>query len=1344
MKSVSDMSTLLAAERKQKIIELYLQEKFKAQYDPTWLNNPGNYAHLSTAIDYFHAQNLDNLNLYAMGSDNATTRGDYADQTKVLWVLFDQLVTRTADVPPRTTAFNEKEAHLASLALNQQVGSRSLRDLHGQNANLGIAEKLLNAELGQNEWLGEVDLERMLLKLGVKDRTHITRLNAEDIGMILHFERVKHGASLAPYSIPILINCGSSGSLRSQGSHWTYAMVNVNPATSSVTINYRDSMQPRGTEQAILTAAINYTDGAYSAFPDYANKTANVALNNVQTDGWSCGYRALHGLMTDPSFVAGQGPNWQTFINTANDSNSLRDVTYESLLSDLEISEDYFVAMKLDKEMVTSGKSETYGLDAKFTQHYLEQLSTGNKTKSVITTNHFEKEYNAINEELSKTKIKTQRTDSTARMRAAREKINKDTSLSPDAKIIALVDVFATEYATILKSSGGKNSELGKFIKNFSEKHFGVQLEGNQRYLLKTDGLIMRVLNDQAGVKASLLPPVKKPVVGPTQTSKSAPVVGTKKVVTTKVTPSVDAIGGEGATVGKTKLRTDPALSRLGTMFGTNQFCYGEKPGGVEPGFRAIDLDGVFFEELNRILSPEHIAQNTTLTIKERASLLELGQALQSGDLSKKQIVFSTFINSQVKGPHADGEINPAIKWLCDEVKGRVSKSEKLSAWMYKLDYADDQKERLKANKEAIREFVGTRLAGIFSAQNQKQEITWVNGKEGAHALLACGWKNGLQELRQFLHAGSEPDYNGVLVEDKNALVKHSKRIPGLGKNLIFGIAVGDRDGMGKDAQNKGFAGGGFYGFDYGKPYENAGVASSLKDDFSFADSYANYPAIFRGTSPVGLARHFMYRNYSVFYDTTLSERMEGFHLLKKMITGENPSEEVIKSYPGLRQELHRIQEMTPSPVDLLKQISVIRNGLTEGSPIQATLDNYIMQISTGKLTPFEFYFAKIKIDMIGELVQNGASPKEIEQYMTFIDEMSATAAKSNQSILNVFAQRALLTKPEIDLIDKLEKCYSPTSVMSHDGTVFLNTMRFDPPKERVPFQLKREENGNYTLSTTNTTLARQLKDDFNLTFTSSAKVLSCTVTPTQMQKLMGDTDKKYAATRAEKLVQPRYQFETQPLLTELLNAQNGADSPKATLEFTWGGDKSMSVRVLAKTEEQVEMAEKIFGMTVNLNEARIMIIPPGKHEEFQKIVADAYELEFASVSEDTLDSEVDLSVPMVELMPIRAGKWASIHQHSAEIVTPPLKPGDALIKRFEQLVRVEDTLGLIKDAIAEMEDVDIQKLMNYNDKTLASPVNIKAILEEKLADIVVIPTEELVVVAPGTEPGSGHQPTIF
>lgn len=1354
MQTLSEISKTLERDKKHLIIERYLREKYKERFNPLWLNAMDNYTNLGAAIDFFYQLNHDKLNLSAIGSDNHLTQEDYAEQFKSLVSLLDKVVIFTGDNPPVATKFNEKDATLLGLELNQNMDGRSLRDLHAQSSNLGIAEKLLNEELGQTEWLGEVDLERMLIKLGVKDRTHITRLNAEDIGMILHFERVKNANAVAPYHIPLLLNCGSSGSIRSQGAHWTYAMVTVDPTTNSITINYHDSMPLRGGERAVLEAAIDYVDGAYSAFPGYT-KVVTPVSDGLQEDNWSCGYRALKGLISDPNFPThggvAAGNDWIRLANTNMESYALRDSFYQTLLSDLAIDEDYFMAMDLDSDMLKKS-SGGYEVDGEFTKRYLELVTQTKKKNELITTNHFEKELNEIVKQASTgiAEVVTDRVDSVQRLIKGVQSVTKNDSLSSDAKIIAILDVLSKEYATILRTRGGSGSKLGKFIKSFCEAHFGVELDKDEKYRLKSNGLMMRILTDQTAItkkveEESLLPPltVKKVTPEPNKVSQSAPIVQRTTSIKPQVSPSVDTIRTEGIDLGQKKLRTNKQLSRLGTMFGDQQFCYAEKPGGVEPGFRAIDLDEHFFTELNKILSDEQLSSlDTKLSPGDKKEYGKLRDLLNSKDLQGKQRIFATFINTNVRAPHEPGDLSPKVAWLAKEVKGAVDGNKKLNAWMYKLDYAEGGKNRLDANKEALREYVGTYLARVFSEQNQKQEVAWVKGKKGFHAVLACGWKQGLQPLKGFLYGGSEPDYNGILVEDVNAPVKYSKHIRGAGKNLILGIGIGDRDGMGKEAQNKGLADGEFYGFDYGKTYEGEGVCQSIKDDFTFEDSYASYPAIFRGSSLIGVARHYMYRNFSVFYDTDLSERMFGLHLMRKMITGENPSEDIIKSYPGLRHELNRIQEVTPSPKELLNQLSNIRSNCKDGSPEQRLIDTYMMQISTGKLSHFERYFAQIKIGIINDAVQNNMPYSDIEEYMAFIDGMAVTAAKNNQAILNTFEQRALLTKQEIDLIDRMEKIYSPTTAMSHEGTVFLNTLRIEPSSARIPFQLKRELDGTYTLSTTDPTI--NLKKEFGIKCIQNEKGSSCNLTPQELVILMQRAETKYNEKREALLMKPTYYYETLPRVESLINKDNSSNTLNVDLRYAWLSDGRLSLRVVPKTEEQAQIIQELFELDElpKVNVVNIIEVPSEEIKEFKNMVHETYanmlrlQLKGKTTGEQNVKSSS--SEVGVELMPI--SKWGKFHKESQETISSttvlPLVKQEAqkLIKRYEGLVSGK-TLADVTDAIAEISDIKIiQKLLTYNDKTLSSVENINAIIEEKVDNIKIV-EDELVISSSTSNP---------
>jgi hypothetical protein len=945
-------------------------------------------------------------------------------------------------------------------------------------------------------------------------------------------------------------------------------MVTVNPGAvvPSVTINYQDSMPLHLDDQEILTKAIDYVDGHYSAFPGYGEKTVNVTSTKLQTDGWSCGYRALHGLLTNEEFPANDdpGPSWQRFVETEAESDDLRDAVYDELLSDLAIERDYFVAMQLDSEMIRPSEGEAYELNGQFKKHYLDLLA--DSEQSPVTTAHFRDEYRKIFSQLFGDETILANFPG---LKQELIRVTNDIGLSADAKIIAFVDAFAQEYAQVVKTSGA-TSKTALFLKSFCDEKFGVELGKASLYHFKQDGLMMHILNKQFDVpekveEERLLPPVSaKLATTATGVSKSEPVVGHKDPVAPKVAVSVDSIGvgTRAIEVQQPTLKKNEKFSRVGSMFGATQFCYAEKPGGVEPGFRAIDLDKLFFAELATILKDENLPKDKRF---KPARLMALREALQSTDnLHTQQFLFSSFINAITPGSHRIDVIEPGIQWVSTQVEGAVDKNRKLSAWMYKLDYAEGEKDRAKANKEALREFVGTRLARIFSAQNQKQEVVCVNnGKKGTHFVLACGWKPGLDKLKKYLHGGDAPDYNGVLVEDRKAKVKYSKKIPGLGKNLIFGVAIGDRDGMGKEAQNKGVADGQFYGFDYGKPYESAGVCPTLRDDFSFEDSYAKYPAFLRGTSKIGVARHFMYRNYSVFYDTDLSERMEGVHLLRKMITGENPSEEVIKSYPGLRQGLHHIQESTPSPQELLKQLTEIRATCSDRQ-LQTLIDTQIMQIGAGHLSHFDLYFVEMKIELMDMAIKNGIPYVELADYVKFIDEMAVTALSNNQHILNLFEQRMLLTSQEINLIDKLEKYCSPTSVMSTDGTVFLNTMRFAPQSARIPFQLKMEENGTYTLSTSDAKTAVRLKSEFDLDCKGG---LTCNLNQEELTQLMAKVELKYNQKREALLIKPTCELISLPQMHAWINQKNDPLEPKAEVRYLWTAEKDLSLQIVLKTE---------------------------------------------------------------------------------------------------------------------------------------------------------------------------------
>ena len=140
---------------------------------------------------------------------------------------------------------------------------------------------------------------------------------------------------------------------------------------------------------------------------------------------------------------------------------------------------------------------------------------------------------------------------------------------------------------------------------------------------------------------------------------------------------------------------------------------------------------------------------------------------------------------------------------------------------------------------------IGTKLANVFSQSNQQQDIRIAQEREDdkkPYFLLRCAWIQGLQTFTSMLEHSSDHKH-GTLARDTDSPTKESAKIKGLAENLIFCLAISDRDSVGKEGQNKGHVDNTYIGFDYGKSYgKEDGIASlakgfnELHDDFSFKE----------------------------------------------------------------------------------------------------------------------------------------------------------------------------------------------------------------------------------------------------------------------------------------------------------------------------------------------------------------------------------------------------------------------------------------------------------------------------------------------------------------------------
>ncbi|MFC7781521.1 hypothetical protein [Legionella taurinensis] len=230
----------------------------------------------------------------------------------------------------------------------------------------GLFEKFLAGRLRKDEWLTDVDIQRQLKILGTPD-CHIIPFTEDDLGLALHFarEQHQHDEPLTPYVIPLIVNLGEDGHSRidSRGNHWARILVEVDPTDKPVKIRvkYTDELQLHEASKkkiaATLKNALKYhnqigsyaskdTVKFYTAFPDCTDPEITVTGTQEQRDGFTCGYRALRGIiqdLIDAGVIQNHGI-YQEFTE-CKDASSLRDFVYRSLLGQQLISQEMRTAL---------------------------------------------------------------------------------------------------------------------------------------------------------------------------------------------------------------------------------------------------------------------------------------------------------------------------------------------------------------------------------------------------------------------------------------------------------------------------------------------------------------------------------------------------------------------------------------------------------------------------------------------------------------------------------------------------------------------------------------------------------------------------------------------------------------------------------------------------------------------------------------------------------------------------------------------------------------------------------------------------------------------------------------
>lgn len=521
-----------------------------------------------------------------------------------------------------------------------------------------------------------------------------------------------------------------------------------------------------------------------------------------------------------------------------------------------------------------------------------------------------------------------------------------------------------------------------------------------------------------------------------------------------------------GVRKGLSKLETKPIPPRgknisypLGTVLG-DYIYINDKPGGVEPGFLGVELNKNFLERVNAEWD------------------IELKNAKECKDF------FSNFFSKQIS-KEAQEKLEKFIKTIEKEGKSINSKVELM---LIKQDYNDSKsgvsppKNRLKQTK-AVKSFPGFLQGAVAKIYKIKRKTE--SSKENTNAILecyandvarsygmevqdqflifgtyqnnrpkiltACKWEPAMAMIDEKLLKGSKKEsYANYLVSSSGTVNDYylaDKSITNLGECLALFIGQGDRDAFGSSGQNKGRKEGRLFGFDFGHAYrESNALLKTLKDDFSFEQPDSKYSK---------------FKNFSICYDTSLSERMAGMFFFYKMVDEEvrdkcfNPIEKekidnaiakFCTEIPGFRERYNKVEANSFANIDRQYQQKFTQLADEESKKAEA--------VKFTDKAAYKFHLQK---------------SKEYKEYVASLETVQEIAKETHTKMFNIFKNRMQLSPTELDLLDHLEKFTSKTRLTANSkkDKVVLEHLRI-LPGERVAWQMEKNEKGDISLVSDN------------------------------------------------------------------------------------------------------------------------------------------------------------------------------------------------------------------------------------------------------------------------------------
>jgi hypothetical protein len=328
-------------------------------------------------------------------------------------------------------------------------------------------------------------------------------------------------------------------------------------------------------------------------------------------------------------------------------------------------------------------------------------------------------------------------------------------------------------------------------------------------------------------------------------------------------------------------------------------------------------------------------------------------------------------------------------------------------------------------NGNAVGECLAGDVTNAWGVRVQKQQLIEGSYKDGHVKLMTDSeWNKKIKcfsdESSEFKMTGGSPSNGNYIV--KKGQQKSTNEIKNFFEYFSLFVLQGDYDGF-KDS-NKAY----------------------IKNEDGSVDLFCiDLGHVFRGRSPLvdtltdslRVKPSSKFKNFSIFNDSPLSERMKGIHYLRKLRFGINPSKEVLESYDD----------------DFRNKLAALK----PGSDLK-------------KFDDYADYFSSKAV--LAEEPEQKASYRKI---VDGVEEAKRNYLKDCNAMLAVFKSKKLdkaaepyisrldLTVEELNLVDSFEKFSSETSEYSPDGKIELQHLDVKY-ESRVAWQLIKpaKEGDNY------------------------------------------------------------------------------------------------------------------------------------------------------------------------------------------------------------------------------------------------------------------------------------------